>query len=125
LGEQEFYQLTEIHLLEHLNPVLDVPSVEGVLEPRGEVATVLCNLGHSCELLLVTSGKVQERQFIKVSLFLISHLNYLMVAMSQGLSSKPAPQVRTVQLSSHFDGNVKVAAFQGKLESSLGILHEL
>lgn len=119
------WELTKIDLLEHLDPILNIATVDGVLEPGSEITTMFSNLGHSSKLLLVTSGQVEERQLVEVPLLLVGHLHYLVVAMGQSFRAESAPQIGAVQLSSHLDGNVKVTALQRELETGLRVLHEL
>lgn len=118
-------KLTLVNFLEHLNPIFNVAAVDGVLEARGEITTVFGDLGHSRQLLLVTSGEVQERQLVKVSLLLVGHLNRLVVTVSQSLGSESAPQLRTVEFPSHLNSHLQVAALQRKLEAGLRVLYEL
>jgi len=45
--------------------------------------------------------------------------------MGQSLSSKSAPEVRTVQFTGHLDGNLKIAALEGQVKASRRVLNEL
>ena len=117
--------LTKIDLFEHLDSVLNIATVDGVLEPGSEVATMFSNLGHSAKLLLVTSGQVEEGKLVEIPLLLVGHLHYLVIAMGQSFRAESAPEIRAVQLSCHLDGNVKVTALQGEFETGLGVLNEL
>lgn len=116
---------TQIHLLEHLDPVFDITAVDRILEPGGEVTPVFRDLGHSGKLLLVTSGQVQERELIKVPLFLIGHLDRLVVTMSKSLNSESIPEVGTVQFTRHLDRDLQIATLDSQIETGLRILYEL
>ena len=56
---------------------------------------------------------------------LVSHLDDLVVSMSEGLGSESRPQLRSVQLLRHFDRDIQIPAFNGKFEPCLRILNEL
>ena len=63
--------------LKDLDPLLDVPEVEGVLEVSRGVLADLGDLHHLAELLGVARDEVQERQLVKVLRPLVAHLHDL------------------------------------------------
>ena len=114
-----------VNLLEHLDPVLNISAVKGVLEAGGKVTTVFSNLGHARELLLITSGKVEERQLVEVPLLLVSHLDGLVVTVSESLGTESVPIIGAVQFAGHLNSDFKVATLKSKVETGLWVLDEL
>lgn len=80
------------------------------METRNKVSSVLSNLGHTGEFLLIACGEVEEGELLEVPLLLVGHLYGLVIAMSQGLSSQAVPVVGAIQLASHFDGDFEITA---------------
>lgn len=59
------------------DPRLDVAEVQGVLESRHRVASLLSDDLHHGKLLRVASNKVEERQLVKVLGLLVARLHNL------------------------------------------------
>lgn len=114
-----------INLLEHLDSVLNIATVDSVLEARGEVSPMLSDLSHTRELLLITRRQVEERELVEIPLLLVRHLNGLVVTMCKSFGSQSAPEVGTVQLPGHLDGHRQVSALQSQIETGLRVLNEL
>ena len=86
---------------------------------------MLCNLGHTGKLCTVTSSQIQERQLIKLLELLVTHLNNLVVAVSQRFGTEAGPELRLVKFLGHLNGNIKVTTLNGKVETSGRVLDEL
>lgn len=110
LGRKGIETHTLIDLLEHLDAVLNITLIDRVLEARDEVSSMLGNLGHAGELLLITGGEVEEGELLEVPLLLVGHLHGLVVTMGQGLGSQAVPVVGAIQLASHLDSDLEVTA---------------
>ena len=114
-----------VDVLEHFDTALYVAQIQGVLEHAGHIASVLCNLGHAVQFVVVAGSEVQERQLVEVAQFLVAHLHDLVVSVRQCLGTETLPKLGSVELFGHLYGNIEVATLNRKLKSSLRVLHKL
>lgn len=83
------------------------------------------NLLHAVQLVSVTSDKVKEGQLVEVAELLIRQFHHLMIALGEGLVAQTGPELWPVDLLSHFNCHVQIAALERQLEPCLWILDEL
>ena len=126
-------------LTQHVNSSTDIAQVQRVLEPRHVVSPSLRNHRHLAQVLHVASDEVQEGELVKL-LRLLERLfdnlasawtslvwlrTHLVVALLERSSTKPVPHVLAVDLPRHLSRDLQVAALDRKVESGLGVLHEV
>lgn len=117
--------LTHSGVSQRVHPAFDVTQIQRVLELRSKVASLDSDALHHTQLSSVAGDEVQEGQLFKALGLLISKFDHLVVALLQSLFAETLPDILLFDDASLFQGDSQVAAFDGKVESSHGILHEV
>src|SRR5689334_7807366 len=86
---------------------------------------MLSNFGHTTELLFIACTKIEERELVEVSKFLVCHLDSLVVAVYQSLGAQTSPDLGSVEFFCHLSRNLQVSAFDCQFEACLRVLDEL
>lgn len=92
---------------------------------RSKVASLDGDALHHTQLSSVAGNEVQEGQLFEALGLLVSKFDHLMVSLLQCLFTQTLPDILLFDNASLFKGDGQVAAFDGKIEPSHGVLYEM
>ena len=111
-------------LSQHLDPLLDITSVQGSIEPQSVVIHRLSDPLHLPELIYLTGSGIKEVELVERPHYLVALLGDVKISQLQSSLSQPVEQVLLLQLLACLECNVEVPAGQSQVETLPDILLE-